>query len=171
MDWHGVVWLGYNSARRADYYSCKVNFHHNTGKEWLFSKRSGLITALGVPAQRFTLGHASYVSDNIYVNDSAQPVNGNSTLYAIVGNGEIVAVPNGQIYAITGSGSVEIVGGGRVENTISDNGMINGVFTINGTGLGHSIGMSQWGAYSMAEYHGKNYVEILKFYFTGVEIG
>ena len=30
--------------------------------------------------------------------------------------------------------------------------------------------MSQWGAYAMAENHGKNYKEILGFYYTRVGI-
>ena len=37
------------------------------------------------------------------------------------------------------------------------------------TGYGHGVGMSQWGANGMAE-HGYNYKEILKHYYTGVDI-
>lgn len=36
-------------------------------------------------------------------------------------------------------------------------------------GYGHGVGMSQWGANGMAK-EGKNYKEILKHYYTGVEI-
>lgn len=43
-------------------------------------------------------------------------------------------------------------------------------YTFAGSGWGHSVGMSQWGAYGMAQ-QGFNYEEILKFYFTGIEIG
>ena len=35
---------------------------------------------------------------------------------------------------------------------------------------GHRIGMSQWGAYAMAEIYGKDYKEILGFYYTKVGI-
>ena len=42
-------------------------------------------------------------------------------------------------------------------------------YTFNGTGWGHSVGMSQWGAHAMAE-QGFGYEEILKFYFTGIEL-
>ncbi len=42
-------------------------------------------------------------------------------------------------------------------------------YTFTGSGWGHSVGMSQWGAYSMAQ-QGFDYKEILKFYFTGIEI-
>ena len=42
-------------------------------------------------------------------------------------------------------------------------------YTFTGSGWGHSVGMSQWGAYGMAQ-QGFDYKEILKFYFTGIEI-
>lgn len=42
-------------------------------------------------------------------------------------------------------------------------------YTFNGSGWGHSVGMSQWGAYGMAQ-QGFGYEDILRFYFTGIEI-
>ena len=42
-------------------------------------------------------------------------------------------------------------------------------YTFTGSGWGHSVGMSQWGAYAMAR-QGFDYEEILKFYFTGIRI-
>lgn len=42
-------------------------------------------------------------------------------------------------------------------------------FLIEGKGYGHGVGMSQWGAKKMAE-DGYDYEEILKHYYTGVEI-
>lgn len=42
-------------------------------------------------------------------------------------------------------------------------------YTFSGSGWGHSVGMSQWGAYAMAK-QGFSYEEILKFYFTGIEL-
>ena len=43
-------------------------------------------------------------------------------------------------------------------------------FAFSGSGWGHGIGMSQWGAYAMANA-GKTASEILTYYFTGTEIG
>ncbi len=43
-------------------------------------------------------------------------------------------------------------------------------YRVSGAGWGHNIGMSQWGAYSMAKNYGYNYREILGFYYTGVAI-
>ena len=40
---------------------------------------------------------------------------------------------------------------------------------INCNGYGHGVGMSQWGANAMAR-EGKNYEDILKHYYTDVEI-
>lgn len=43
-------------------------------------------------------------------------------------------------------------------------------FSFSGSGWGHGIGMSQWGAYAMAN-EGKTAAEILTYYFSGTEIG
>ena len=44
----------------------------------------------------------------------------------------------------------------------------NGNFVFDGRGWGHNLGMSQFGAYSMAKYFDKTYKDILGFYYTGV---
>jgi stage II sporulation protein D len=43
-------------------------------------------------------------------------------------------------------------------------------FVFNGFGNGHALGMSQWGAYSMAQ-NGVNYSTILAHYYRGVNMG
>lgn len=43
-----------------------------------------------------------------------------------------------------------------------------GDFVFSGSGWGHNVGMSQFGAYAMAEYYDKTYKDILGFYYTGV---
>ena len=43
-----------------------------------------------------------------------------------------------------------------------------GNFVFTGSGYGHNLGMSQWGAYSMAKYFEKDFKDILGFYYTGV---
>lgn len=42
-------------------------------------------------------------------------------------------------------------------------------YEFNGKGWGHGLGLSQWGAYKMAQ-EGKTFREILKHYYTGIEI-
>lgn len=46
---------------------------------------------------------------------------------------------------------------------------IDNSVTVNCTGYGHGVGMSQWGANVMAK-NGSNYEEILKHYYNGIEI-
>ena len=46
----------------------------------------------------------------------------------------------------------------------------NGSITMNGKGFGHGAGMNQWGAKVMVDKLNKNFEEILKFYYTGVDI-
>lgn len=43
------------------------------------------------------------------------------------------------------------------------------VFTVSGRGWGHGVGMSQWGAYGMAQA-GFNYIDILTHYFPGIYV-
>ena len=45
-----------------------------------------------------------------------------------------------------------------------------GNFVFNGSGWGHNVGMSQFGAYAMAENYGKTYDEILGFYYTDITL-
>ena len=42
-------------------------------------------------------------------------------------------------------------------------------FTFSGSGWGHNVGMSQWGAFAMAE-QGYTYRDILNFYYTGITL-
>ncbi|MDY2962307.1 MAG: SpoIID/LytB domain-containing protein, partial [Oscillospiraceae bacterium] len=44
-------------------------------------------------------------------------------------------------------------------------------YTISGGGYGHNLGMSQWGAYSMAKVHNQSFEDIICFYFTGAYVG
>ena len=46
---------------------------------------------------------------------------------------------------------------------------LNGSAVFSCIGYGHRVGMSQWGADAMA-IDGKNYKEILKHYYTGINI-
>jgi stage II sporulation protein D len=47
--------------------------------------------------------------------------------------------------------------------------LVNKVYTMKGRGYGHGVGMSQWGAHFMGE-QGKNYQEIIGFYYPGTTI-
>jgi stage II sporulation protein D len=45
----------------------------------------------------------------------------------------------------------------------------DGVYIFWGRGWGHGVGMSQWGAYHMAQM-GYSYQEILKFYYENITL-
>jgi len=55
----------------------------------------------------------------------------------------------------------------RIEKRRGDDGL---VFVFSGTGYGHGVGMSQWGAKTMAD-HGFRYDDILAFYYRGTKLG
>ena len=67
----------------------------------------------------------------------------------------------GGAYAITGSGLQQVETQQQQDTS--------GVYVIAGTGMGHNIGMSQWGAYAMAQ-KGFTAEEIIRFYYTGVTV-
>jgi stage II sporulation protein D len=148
-----------------------VTMTDSNGRNHTFSRRGELITALGVPSQRFDIGSARWEPGNIIANDPGQPIDPGSQLFAIDGTGATIEVPGGNMFAITGSGSVVAVEGdsGAPAGGGSTTGMVGGVFTIRGTGRGHNVGMSQWGARHMADL-GYTYDKILTHYFTGTEI-
>ena len=81
---------------------------------------------------------------------------------------------DGGAYMITDSGVAQVGqssggSGGSVGSLSSTTGS-NGTFTFSGTGWGHNVGMSQWGAYAMAQ-QGYTYLDILQFYYTGITVG
>jgi stage II sporulation protein D len=91
------------------------------------------------------------------VDGSADTITNVIGAYAIDGSGNIAQVAGTEgPYVITGAGTEALASTGDT-------------FTITGSGWGHNVGMSQWGAYSMAN-QGYTYKEILKFYFTGIDI-
>ena len=59
-----------------------------------------------------------------------------------------------------------VLGLRNIHYTISQDAAGNFVFT--GSGYGHNLGMSQWGAYAMAKNFEKDFKDILGFYYTGV---
>ncbi len=99
-------------------------------------------------------------------------VNGTSGLASlegaavISGSGETSTLRGNSASAISASGTAVISGGTRP----SGGGGNNGSFVITGTGNGHNVGMSQYGARAMAEL-GYGYREILEFYYTNITIG
>ena len=75
--------------------------------------------------------------------------------------GTNVCVTKGNTYSVLGLPSIHFT----IEYDKS-----GGKYVIEGGGWGHNVGMSQWGAYSMAKVQGLSYAEIICFYYTDVDL-
>jgi len=141
----------------------EVTFTDATGRTFVFKNNKGK-QVLGARSQRFTITNNKDELKGNYFVDTEGKIAQNGDIYAI-GEGSVIdKLTGGSTYAITGDGQVsEIKNGTDIDYSAV-------TYTISGTGNGHNVGMSQWGAYSMCKYHGKNYIEILQFYFDGTEI-
>jgi len=110
---------------------------------------------LGTKSMRFTINGGGSWS----VNDSASSLSSLKDVYAVTGSGAATALPDGAAYVITSSGTAALGQPAAASDGI----------TITGTGWGHGVGMSQYGAKAMAE-QGYAYEDILQFYFTGITL-
>ncbi|MDD3347944.1 SpoIID/LytB domain-containing protein [Oscillibacter sp.] len=126
-----------------------------------------------VRSLRFTINGASAPSGGsigpstgggYYVNGSGETLRGLDGASVISGSGTVSKLEGEGASVITSSGTATL--GGSASNVKSS---ASGTFTITGTGYGHNVGMSQYGAKAMAE-QGWDYEEILHFYFTDVTI-
>ena len=78
----------------------------------------------------------------------------------LVVNGDSVSAPSFRIQ----------IGANKLKSTLIDSiTLSNDEVTFKGRGFGHGVGMSQWGAYAMAE-DGKSAEEIIGHYFSNVDI-
>lgn len=118
-------------------------------------------TILGLRSMRFRAGESA--GSSFFVNDGGGVISGLSGVFAISGDGTVSPFREPEAYVITSKGTAKL----EQESQTTSN--TSGSFTFSGSGWGHNIGMSQWGAAAMAE-QGFDYREILEFYYTGVTI-
>jgi len=76
-------------------------------------------------------------------------------------NGNTVKLTKGSTYSVLGLRSIHFT----IEYDEAA-----GKYHVEGGGWGHNVGMSQWGAYSMASVHGMDYAHIICFYYTDVDL-
>ena len=144
----------------------------------------------GLPSLHFTINGAGLSSGAETSSDGAttagavvnetREVDLSSQLYAIDGNGNVVPVDPEELYVISGTGDLtrlDTEPEEKEEETPKPSTPTNTTVTINedtyvieGGGYGHQLGMSQYGAYAMAEA-GFNYAEIVEFYYPGTQVG
>ena len=153
----GTVKNAYVSAYTGTGNVYSVTFTGTSGSKTV--SREACRTLLNLRSQRFTIGGGG--SENAYsVNDTGESV-ALSAASAVDSSGKRSAL-SGNVYVITSSGTSQLE-----QRTTTSSG--SGSFVISGSGYGHNVGMSQWGAYSMANL-GYSYRDILQFYYTDVSI-
>jgi stage II sporulation protein D len=113
-------------------------------------------------SQRFTISSGDSMLAAVSGDGTTRTHNALPGLFAIDGQGNASPLPpQEQVYLIDGSGLLSPLPTRPNPNA--------GVYTVAGRGLGHNVGMSQWGARCMADL-GYTYDQILRHYFTGTEI-
>lgn len=144
----------------------EITFTDSSGKTW--SKiRDDCRTFLNLRSIHYTVSSSSGSGSS--GGGGSYTVNGDGTLssldgaYAIGGSGSASKLGS-DVYIIDGSGQVT-----QAASSGGSGGDGSTVFTITGSGWGHNVGMSQWGAYAMAQ-QGYDYEDILTFYYTGIEV-
>lgn len=113
-----------------------------------------------VKSMRFNISGGS--SAAYYVNNASTSLNSISGAYLISGSGTVGAYSGSAPYVVTSSGTAALASSASTSGS--------NTFTISGTGNGHNVGMSQYGAYAMS-LQGSDYEDILNFYYTNVTIG
>ena len=121
---------------------------------------NGVYDHINVRSMRYTVtgGDAS----TYYVNDAQSSVTGTGGLYVIDGDGAVV--PNN-----AGAKDTYVITSGGVQSLERKSANTSNTFTFSGSGWGHNVGMSQWGAFALAE-QGYTYRDILNFYYTGITL-
>ena len=190
---------GYNISRIVDVYVSRVTemgnvaevtFRDSKGRELKITGNTAssvfYSSTLNKSArsQRFTItgGTESVVAPEssssgsskkaFYVNDDETRLSSLDGVYAINGDGEKTEMESGDFYVITGDGKEKLTSGkasSGSSNKKPSSSKTGDEFTLTGTGYGHNVGMSQYGARAMAE-EGYDYDEILEFYFTDIKI-
>jgi len=130
-----------------DPYEASVN-HMNSYSSWRYTMTPAQLGA------RVNLGSISYCTVTYSETGNAIAITFTAT------NGSTARIVRGQCRTTLGMPSIRY--------TISRDAAGN--FVFNGSGWGHNVGMSQFGAYAMAENYGKTYQEILNFYYTDIEL-
>jgi len=117
-----------------------------------------------------TGGGSGSKKNGFYVNGSDDKLSSLDGVSVINGDGDTTEMESGDFYVITADGKEKLTSGAASSGKKKPSSNKTGdEFTLTGTGYGHNVGMSQYGARAMAE-EGYDYEEILEFYFTDIKI-
>ena len=135
--------------------TCRTIFYSSTYNKSAKSLRFGING--GGPASS---------SGGVYVNNNRNLLSVLDGISVISGKGILSSLGGSSFSVMTADGLSTVKTG---SNTSVPSKNPSGIYTLRGTGNGHNVGMSQYGAKAMAEL-GYSYDEILEFYFTDVTI-
>lgn len=147
-----VTFEGSQATKTVSGETCRTIFYSSTYNK---SARS----------MRFDINGGSAATGTVYVNGSKTKLSTLEGVSVISGGGALSSLSGGSFTVLTADGMSTV----KVGNSASSNQNSTDSFTLTGTGNGHNVGMSQYGAKAMAEL-GYDYDEILEFYFTDVTI-
>ena len=144
----------------------ELKFTDVEGKSYTISKGDSVRNLLGVNSIRFTVttSGGSQQSSGYAVAGADANVSSLDGMYVLSGDGTVQALPS-QSYIITASGVKAL----EPTTTTTTTGSSAASYTFTGTGWGHNVGLSQWGANAMAK-RGYTYLDILKFYYTDITV-
>jgi len=148
-----------------------LKFTDDNGRNWTFSKYDASCILYSSTLKKYTYSMRFRIETPggsgtvLCINNANNTVEDPGTLYAI-GSGEYIASlgGTGEVTVLTGAGLEDIKISGGSATLSADS------YIVSGSGWGHNVGMSQYGAKAMANL-GYTYEDIIKFYYTGVTIG
>lgn len=147
-----VVFEGSQDTLRITGERCRTIFYSST-----YNK--------SVKSQRYEINGGTGGGPGVYINDTGTPVKDLTGVAVLNGSGKLQSLNTNSASVITSSGVTEVSGGQTGPSSVQS----GDGFTITGTGNGHNVGMSQYGAKAMAEQN-YNYRDILEFYYTDITI-
>lgn len=167
----------YDVTQITDYYVSKYSPYGNVTQVTVVDKNKGAIKFSGESAR--TIINSSKYGTQTKSHRYTITSGGSGKLF--VNNGGVLNSQMNSYYAVGANGSTKQLTQSNTDvKVLSKNGVSgvetgtssgsSSVFVVTGSGAGHNIGMSQYGAKGMAE-NGFSYQDIIKHYFTGVSIG
>ena len=145
-----VTFVGTKGTKTVTGETCRTIFYSSTyGKS--------------VSSMRFSIQGGSGGAGGVYVNGSGTCLPSLEGISVISSGG--TSTLQGSSVSVISSAGTSTVNGGTSTAAVPN----AGTFTITGSGNGHNVGLSQYGAKAMAEL-GYTYEEILQFYYTDITI-
>jgi stage II sporulation protein D len=127
------------------------------GKRYDVRTPDTLRSALGgLPSTRFEIDETGRVAMLGASGEVRERPFENGAVYMTGASGETVKLDTNNMYILSGDGTIRAA-------------TAEPAFRFTGTGNGHGVGLSQWGARALAE-RGYDYQSILKYYFKNVTI-